>query len=92
MKESAVEDHLVARVRATGGIERKVAYIARKACPDRLVGWPNGRHGLVETKRPLGKARDDQAREHDRLRRVGFRVDVLDTIEAVDKYVEEMLR
>jgi hypothetical protein len=92
MKESAVERHLVTRVSDTGGLVRKIAYIAHRSCPDRLVGWPNGRHGFVETKRPLGKARDDQAREHDRLRRVGFRVDVLDTIAAVDAYVLEMTR
>lgn len=92
MKERNVEDHFIERVAATGGLQRKVAYIGRRSCPDRLVGWPNGRTGLVELKRPLGKARDDQDREHKRLRAHGFRVDVLDTIEAVDEYVEWMTR
>lgn len=90
MRESQVEEHFVIRVAETGGIQRKIAYIARRSCPDRLVGWPNGKTGLVEMKRPLGKAREDQEREHNRLRRCGFRVDVLDTIEAVDAYVKEM--
>lgn len=92
MRESNVEDHFIERVAATGGLQRKVRYIGRVACPDRLVGWPNGRHGLVELKRPLGKARKDQEREHARLRAHGFRVDVLDTVEAVDRFVEEMSR
>lgn len=50
------------------------------------------RHTLVETKRPLGKARGEQEREHERLRAVGFDVRLLDTIEAVDNFVEEMTR
>lgn len=105
MKESKVEAHLVERVTATGGLIRKVAWIGRRGCPDRLVGWPErttsigcrervypARHAMVETKRPLGKARADQAREHERLRRLGIWVEVLDTIEAVDKFIEDMLK
>ena len=105
MKESKVEAHLVERVEATGGLVRKIKYLGRKACPDRLVGWPSRRgslalqvhtapahHVLVETKRPKGKARDDQEREHERLRAIGFDVRVLDTIHAVDAFVEEMTR
>lgn len=90
MIEAAVESHFRKRVRETGGMEWKVAWPARRGAPDRLVGWPNGRQGFVELKRPKGKAEAHQLREHDRLRTVGFRVDVLDTKEAVDAYVEEM--
>lgn len=111
MRESQVEAHLVARVEQTGGLVRKIRYIGRSACPDRLVGWPprkltfgkyedgrqimpnaetEPRHALVETKRPKGKARDDQEREHTRLRAVGLDVRVLDTIEAVDAFIKEM--
>ena len=100
--KSQVEAHLVERVEATGGFTRKIAYIGRRSCPDRLVGWPGGcsnsmeyrdnRHALIETKRPKGKARADQDREHQRLRAIGIDVRVLDTIEAVDAFVEEMTR
>lgn len=112
MRESVVEAHLVKRVEETGGLVRKIKYIGRRSCPDRLVGWPlrpgvdiywadgglaqlnicPARNTLVETKRPKGKARADQEREHERLRAVGFDVRLLDTIEAVDKFVEEMTR
>jgi len=99
MRESQVEAYLVERVEATGGFIRKLVYVGRRSCPDRLVGWPRNperkytqpaRHVLVETKRPKGKARADQEREHERLRAIGFRVEVLDTIEKVDAFIESM--
>lgn len=90
MIESFVESYLVDRVQATGGVVRKVQFIGRRGAPDRLCGWPNGRHGLVELKRPKGKPEPHQQREHERLRAIGFRVDVLDTRAAVDAYVEGM--
>lgn len=90
MIEAVVERYFKKRVRETGGEERKVVFPGRKGAPDRLCGWPNGRHGFVELKRPKGKAEAHQAREHERLRSMGFPVDLLDTREAVDLYVNEM--
>lgn len=90
MRESQVEKHFVAAVARAGGLQRKVRYIGRNACPDRLVGFPNGRHALVELKRPLGEARAEQEREHVRLRRIGFDVRVVDTIEGVNALVMEL--
>jgi hypothetical protein len=109
MRESQVEAHLVKRVEETGGLIRKIAYIGRRSCPDRLVGWPQhgafivggaecgsitpARNALVETKKPeTPKAQAAQAREHERLRSIGFDVRVLDTIEAVDAFIEERTR
>jgi hypothetical protein len=88
--EAAVESYFKKRVKATGGEERKVVFPGRKGAPDRLCGWPNGRHGFVELKRPKGKAEAHQAREHERLRAMGFRVDVIDTRDLVDAYVASM--
>jgi hypothetical protein len=102
MRESVVESHLVKRVEETGGLCRKVQWIGRRGAPDRLVGWPpevmpgglalsrKGWHALIETKRPAKGAEAHQAREHERLRAIGFDVRVLDTIEKVDDFVKEM--
>jgi hypothetical protein len=90
--EAHVETYFKRRVKETGGEERKVVWPGRKGAPDRLCGWPNGRHGFVELKRPKGRAEAHQAREHERLRAIGFRVDVIDTTALVDSYVEEMSR
>lgn len=42
----------------------------------------------VELKRPGEVAEDHQAREHERMRKMGQQVVVLDSIEAVDKFLE----
>lgn len=92
MKERRVEDHLARRVKATGGFTRKVTWPGHRGAPDRLCGWPHlKRHGLVELKRPgVPQAQLHQRREHNRLRSIGMRVDLLITIEDVDAYIAEM--
>ena len=91
MRESQVENYLVMRIKLHDGLCRKIAYIGKRGCPDRLVGFPNGRTALVELKRPDGIARDEQEREHRRLRAVGFTVVVLSTLAEVDDFVSEMV-
>lgn len=92
MRESVVETYLKRRVVETGGFTRKVQWIGHRGAPDRLCGWPAlRRHGLVETKKPkTPQAAAHQAREHERLRSIGFDVRVIATIEAVDAYIREM--
>ena len=97
MRESTVEAHLVRRVKALGGEVRKVQWIGRRGAPDRIVMVP-GRHCYtdytdpatvwVELKRPGEVAEPHQQREHERMRKMGQRVEVLDSIEAVDKFIE----
>lgn len=88
-RENAIERYFKKRVKETGGIERKVIWQGRHGAPDRMAGWPvTGKHGLVELKRPEGGVLEaHQVREHDRLRAIGFRVDVISTREEVDAYV-----
>lgn len=92
MRESKVEAYLVKRVVETGGIVRKVQWIGHRGAPDRWCGWPSVRRsGWVELKRPLTPTADEhQAREHQRMRNCGARVDVISTMEEVDAYVEMM--
>lgn len=91
MIEESLETYFKRRVRETGGEQRKVVWPNRRGAPDRLAGWKKTRRsGFVELKRPKGKAEAHQAREHERLRALGFQVDLIDTREAVDAYVKEM--
>lgn len=94
MRESEIEKYLCRMVKAMGGEVRKVKWIGRRGAPDRLVLLPEldsyGPAGLipavqvwVELKAPGKKATPAQVREHERLRKFGQRVVVVDSIEAV---------
>jgi hypothetical protein len=93
MRESQIEAHLVKRVKALGGEVRKVKWIGRRGAPDRLVMLPESNPVLgsafnnswwVELKATGIKAEAYQLREHIRMRKVGQRVVVIDSIEGVE--------
>jgi len=101
MRERDIERHLVKRVKELGGEVRKVVWQGRRGAPDRLVMLPALRpdatgcytprpNGLywVELKAPGVKPEAYQLREHERMRKMGQRVVVIDSIEGV----EELLR
>lgn len=92
MRESVIENHLVARVRELGGEVRKVQWLGRRGAPDRLVMLPGCRDSTVagntiwvELKAPGEKAKPHQKREHERMRAMGQRVVVIDSIEGVEE-------
>jgi len=92
MRERDIERHLVKRVKALGGEVRKVQWVGRRGAPDRLVLLPDpcpGRNEFfnswwVELKTPGLKAEPHQLREHERMRKMGQRVFVVDSIEGVE--------
>ena len=92
MRERDIEKHLVQRVKALGGEVRKVQWIGRRGAPDRLVMLPTGwdfnepRWSCwVELKAPGVKPEAYQLREHERMRKMGQRVVVIDSIEGVEE-------
>lgn len=101
LRERDIERHLVQRVKALGGEVRKVQWIGRRGAPDRLVMLPPRWHynraqdvhevvctWWVELKAPGVKPEAHQLREHERMRAMGQRVVVIDSLEGV----EELLR
>lgn len=82
-RESEIENYLVERVRDLGGETRKVRWIGRNGAPDRLVMLP-GTSFWVELKAPGEKVKPHQAREHERMRKYGQRVDVVDSFDGVE--------
>lgn len=88
MLEREVEKYFVAQVKKAGGEQRKLRWIGRRGAPDRFVGL-NGVH-LVELKRPGKDARQEQIREHNRLRKKGVKIWVIDTKEGVDSFLREI--
>lgn len=69
---------------------RPSAYIAWADGSSSMIGVRQPCHFLIELKQPAKGAEAHQAREHERLRAIGFDVRVLDTIEKVDAFVREM--
>lgn len=100
MRESDVEKYFVKVVKSLGGETRKVKWIGRAHAPDRVVMFDPLSYQSIkrippatiwaELKRPKGKARIGQLREHVRMRRLGQTVVVLDTIGAIDKWASEL--
>ncbi|WP_208454054.1 VRR-NUC domain-containing protein [Burkholderia gladioli] len=90
MLEKTVEAYLVERVRALGGTAYKFTSPARASVPDRIVILPPGRIYFVELKRPGGKLTRGQEREHEHLRRLGADVRMLDSIGAINTFLNEV--
>lgn len=85
MLERDIEQYLTTRVHALGGEVRKVKWIGRRHAPDRLLLLPDRRAFWVECKAPGAKPRPGQVREHERMRRFGERVEVVDSLERVNE-------
>lgn len=81
--EGEIEAYLKAQVKRHGGHFRKVRWIGRRHAPDRLVWW-TAPGAWIELKRPGGKPTLGQMREHERLRRDGWLVYVVDSKVGVD--------
>jgi hypothetical protein len=86
--EADVEEYLVKEVDKRGGVAEKFSSPNRASVPDRLVLWPFAAE-FVECKAPGKKPTAAQARDHERRRALGFNVAVVDTYEAVDRYIKE---
>lgn len=85
--EKQIEKHLVEAVEQLGGLCVKFPPLFFRGFPDRIVLLPGGAVVFVETKAPGQRPRLIQRKVHDRLRRLGFRVEVLDSVESVDGFI-----
>ena len=90
MREKDIEKELAARTRAMGGIAPKFTSPGFDGMPDRLVLLPGGRMGFEELKAPGRKPRPLQLARHRLLRRLGFKVYVIDEINQIDSVLEEI--
>lgn len=78
MREKTTERKLTEAVRAMGGIAPKLVSPGFDGMPDRLVLLPGGKLAFVEVKQHGEKPRPLQEARHGMLRRLGFKVYVLD--------------
>lgn len=85
MRERNIEAHLVKRVKELGGEIRKTQFVGHPGAPDRFVMLPARTRGFwVELKAPGQLPKPHQTREHNRMRRLGEIVEVVDSIEGVE--------
>lgn len=87
MTERKVEKHLRLEVEKIGGQCIKYPPLFYAGFPDRIVLLQGGVIIFVETKAPDKKPTLLQRKVHAMLIALGFRVEVLDTIEAVDIFI-----
>ena len=87
MRESVVETNFVQKIKDLGGLAYKFVSPGRRNVPDRLVLLPVPSHARItlarymyfaEIKAPGQKPRPGQEREIQRLRMLGYRVEVVD--------------
>ena len=85
MLEEKIEAYLVKRAKELGGVAEKFVSPGRSGVPDRIVMLPGGLLIFVECKATGKKATPAQQRDHERRRKLGFDVYVVDSYEAVDE-------
>ena len=88
--EAYVEKALVRAVREAGGDCLKLPPLFCPGIPDRLALLPGGIVAFVELKAPGRTPTPLQACRHARLRGLGFRVEVIDGIEGVNRFMNSL--
>lgn len=83
MREKEIEKKLTQAVKNMGGICPKFVSPGFDGMPDRIVLLPKGRMAFVEVKAPGESPRPLQLARHRLLRRLGFRVYVMDSVEQI---------
>ncbi len=90
MREKQIEQKLTLMVKLAGGIAPKFVSPSFAGMPDRLVLLPGGVFAFAELKAPGMKPRALQVARHEMLRRLGFRVYVIDGIEQIGGMLNEL--
>ncbi|MGN0605012.1 MAG: VRR-NUC domain-containing protein [Oscillospiraceae bacterium] len=91
MRELFIEEKLTKAVRQNGGVCWKFTSPGTAGVPDRIILMPKGRFAFVEVKAPGEKPRPLQLSRHKLLRRLSFRVYVLDNIDDIEKIISEVM-
>lgn len=89
--EKDIESKFRKKVKELGGRAYKFVSPGNSGVPDRLVVLPDEKIGFAELKRPGGKARQLQERQIAFLQKLGFIVKVIDSVEDIEKFIQEVM-
>lgn len=88
--EKVIERKLVEAVKEKGGMCIKLLSDYITGLPDRLCLFPGQKAIFVELKTTGEKPRKIQVFIHNRLRALGFRVEVIDSIEGINSLINSV--
>lgn len=89
--EKAVERRLVELVKHNGGMCIKLLCDQLIGLPDRMCLFPGHKIVFVELKTTGKKPKRIQLYIHEKLRKLGFRVEVIDTIKGVEQFIDSII-
>lgn len=90
MREQTIERKLVVATKNMGGLALKFISPSFDGMPDRIVLLPGGHIGFVEVKAMGCKPRPLQFARHGLLRRLGFMVYIIDSVEQIGGVLDEI--
>lgn len=90
MLEKQIESRLKKSVENAGGLCLKFTSLNYNGMPDRLVLLPDERIAFVELKSNGQKPRALQLARHKMLKRLGFKVYVIDDVEQIGGMIDEI--
>ena len=90
MREKVIEKALTSAVKKAGGICPKLVSPGFDGMPDRLILLPDGHMAFAELKAPGKKPRPLQEARHRLLRRLGYKVYVIDNIDQIGGVLDEV--
>lgn len=90
MLEKEIESRLSKSVKSVGGIALKFVSPGFAGMPDRLVLLPDEKIAFVELKANGKKPRALQLARHKMLKRLGFKVYVIDDVEQIGGMIDEI--
>ena len=90
MREKVIEQKLFQAVRRSGGLALKLVCPGFNGVPDRLLLFRRGKVAFCEVKAPGEKPRPLQMHRMEQLRRMGFRVYVIDGVEQIGRMIDEI--
>lgn len=88
--EKVIERKLVEAVKLKGGMCIKLLTNQFTGLPDRMCLFPNEIIVFVELKTTGQKPRKIQLLVHNKLRVLGFKVEVIDTLDGVDNFINSI--